>query len=404
MSEKKQKRLLILGGTPYVIPIIHAAHRLGYYAITCDYLPDNIAHKYSDEYCNVSIVDKEAVCEAARRLKVDGIISFATDPGVDPAAYACEQLGLPCSGPYESIHILQNKGLFRKFLIDNGFNAPAAKGYHSVDEALAEAKDYFHWPVIVKPTDSAGSKGVSRVDRFEDLKEKIEFALKFSIGKEFIIEDFIVPKVCSDTDSFSVDGELKFVSFNNQLFDKNAANPYTPAGYIYPSDMSDATKKELTSELQRLMTLLKMRTLIYNIETREGADGKGYIMEVSPRGGGNRLAELLTLSTGVDLITNAVRAAVGEPVEEIEQKGCDGFWTLVVLHCNESGVFERLDVDEKIRDNVKDVRFFVNPGDLVKGFNAANEAVGHAFLRFDTREEADEVMDAPEKYLRVVLK
>ena len=69
----KQKKLLLLGGLRYLLPVIEAAHKLGYYVITCDYIPGNIAHKYSDEYHNVSIIDKEAVLALARELEIDGI-------------------------------------------------------------------------------------------------------------------------------------------------------------------------------------------------------------------------------------------------------------------------------------------------------------------------------------------
>ena len=81
------KKLMILGGLRYLIPVIEAAHKQGYYVITADYSPDNIAHKYSDEYANVSIVDKEAVLQEAKKREIDGIISFAVDPGVITAAY-----------------------------------------------------------------------------------------------------------------------------------------------------------------------------------------------------------------------------------------------------------------------------------------------------------------------------
>ena len=73
------KKLMVLGGSRYALPVIEAAHRLGIYVITCDYLPDNIAHKYSDEYCNVSIIDQEKTLDAARKLNIDGIMSFACD-------------------------------------------------------------------------------------------------------------------------------------------------------------------------------------------------------------------------------------------------------------------------------------------------------------------------------------
>ena len=154
----KQKKLMLLGGLRYLLPVIEEAHKLGIYVITADYLPDNIAHKYSDEYCNVSIIDKEAVLKEAQRLQIDGILSHAVDPGVTTAAYVAETMGLPFQCSYKVACILQDKSLFRQFLSENDFNCPHAKGYTNIEEALKDV-DYFSWPVIVKPVDSAGSKG-----------------------------------------------------------------------------------------------------------------------------------------------------------------------------------------------------------------------------------------------------
>lgn len=100
---------------------------------------------------------------------------------------------MPSCGSYESVSILQNKGRFRKFLTEHGFNVPVAKGYTSIEDAVKDV-DLFNWPVIVKPTDSAGSKGVTRVDDPKELKKSIEYALSFSHCDEFIIEDFITQK------------------------------------------------------------------------------------------------------------------------------------------------------------------------------------------------------------------
>lgn len=278
--KKKLKKLMILGGLRYALPVIKAAHDLGIYVITADYLPNNIAHKYSDEYYNVSIIDKEATLKVAQELEIDGIMSFACDPGVVTAAFVAEKMGLPSVGSYDAVSILQNKGRFRAFLAEHGFNVPTAKSYYmdasnAIAEAVADANDLFHWPVIVKPTDSAGSKGVTRVDEPYKLKSAIEYALSFSHNNEFIIENFIQQYgFSSDTDSFSVNGELKFVSFNSQRFDSRAENPYTPAAYSWPSLMSQEHQDELKSEIQRLIKILNLGTSIYNIETREGTDGK----------------------------------------------------------------------------------------------------------------------------------
>ncbi|MBQ3533500.1 MAG: ATP-grasp domain-containing protein [Oscillospiraceae bacterium] len=402
MSE--QKRLLLLGGSRYLLPVIEAAKKLGIYTITCDYLPDNIAHKYSDEYRNVSIIDKDAVLEAARELNIDGVMSFACDPGVVTAAYVAEELGLPSCGSYKSVCILQNKGLFRAFLADNGFTVPAAKGYHSIAEALGET-ELFHWPVIVKPTDSAGSKGVTRVDDPANLEESIRYALSFSHSEEFIIEDFIEKKgFSSDTDCFSVDGELKFVSFSSQRFDESAENPYTPSAYSWPASISTQHQRELTGELQRLVKLLDLGTSIYNVETREATDGRAYIMEISPRGGGNRLAEMLRYATGVDLITNAVRAAVGLPTEGVEQKDYDGCWAEIILHSDTAGVFDKLWIAGEIRGNIVEEDLWIAPGTKVGGFSAANEAVGTLVLKFDTEEQLQRVMNDVPAFVKVQLK
>ena len=165
------KKLLLLGGLRYLIPIIEAAHKLGIYVITCDYLPDNIAHKYSDEYKNVSITDKDAVLALAQKLEIDGIMSFAVDPGVLTAAYVAEKMGLPSCGSYQSVQILQNKALFRKFLADNNFNVPQAFGTDSYKEAV-RGIERLKMPVIVKPVDAAGSKGVVKVTDKIDLKNE----------------------------------------------------------------------------------------------------------------------------------------------------------------------------------------------------------------------------------------
>ena len=85
---------MLLGGLRYLLPVIDAAHNLGCHVITCDYLPDNIAHKYSDEYHDVSILDRDAVLSLARELGIDGIMSFAVDPGVVTAAYVADKMVL----------------------------------------------------------------------------------------------------------------------------------------------------------------------------------------------------------------------------------------------------------------------------------------------------------------------
>lgn len=388
-----QKKLMLLGGLRYLLPMIEEAHKLGVYVITADYLPNNIAHKYSDEYCNVSIIDKDAVLQKAKELKIDGILSHAVDPGVTTAAYVAEQMGLPFQCSYKAACIMQDKSLFRKFLAENGFNCPNAKGYSNVEDALKDV-DYFNWPVIVKPVDSAGSKGVTKVDNKSDLSSAVKTALASSISKNFIIEDFL-DKVGaqSSADIFTVDGKLVYPAYSDQLFDKDAANPYTPAIEIWPASMEQKFQDDLTAQLQRMFTLLEVRSGIYNVESRVCSNGKAYIMEVSPRGGGNRIAELQDMATGQSLIRNEIKKALGMSMDDISTPVYDGVWCNYILHSSKEGDLVSIEIDEGFKAKyVRDIGLIVKQGDHIVPFTGANTSLGTLFLRADNREELDEVI------------
>ena len=400
----KQKKLMLLGGIRYLLPVIEAAHKQGYYVITADYLPNNIAHKFSDEYVNVNIVDKDAVLAIAKEKQIDGIMSFGVDPGVIAASYVQNSLGLPSFGPYESIEILQNKDKFRKFLTDNGFNVPKAKSFSTAEEALKE-KEWYEYPVIVKPTDSAGSKGVTRVDCYEELHAALDYAFANSIKGNVIVEEFIEKRgYSSDTDSFSHNGELKMVTFSAQRFDNNAINPYAPSAYSWPSTFTEEEEDYLKSEIQRLLTLLRMKTSIYNIETRVGMNGEPYIMEVSPRGGGNRLAEVVRYATGVDMITACTRAAVGDSIDEIPQRPYNGHWAEIILHADTDGEFSGLQLNPLLPAEVVEKDLWVKPGDFVHGFEAANNAIGTLILCFKNAKDLEEVLSHQGNWLKVLVK
>ncbi len=395
------KRILLLGGSRYALPVIESAHKQDCKVITCDYLPNNIAHKYSDGYENVSIVNKDAVLEVAKKLKADGIMSFACDPGVVTAAYVAEKLGLPSCGPYESVCILQNKIKFRKFLEDNGFHTPRADGFKNMNEALERIEEFI-FPVIVKPADSAGSKGVTKAESAAELKLAIKQALKYSNDNEFIIEEFLESKgYPSDSECFSVKGELQFISFCAQRFDRECSNPYTPAGFTWIPTISEGHQKELRAELQRLLKLLNMETSLYNVETRECVDGRAYIMEVSPRGGGNRLAEMLRFSARVDLIDYAVRAALGYRLGPIPPYRLDDSWAEIILHSRHEGRFKDLHISDELKKFVIETDLWVSKGDEVTNFSGADKALGTLVLRFDDKAFMSKVMDRPSEYISV---
>lgn len=401
----KTKKLMLLGGIRYLIPIIEKAHELGLYVITCDYLPNNPAHKYSDQYVNVSIIDKEAVLAVAKEFQIDGIMSFGCDPGVVSAAYVAQEMGLPFQGSYDSVSILQNKGKFRDFLVENGFNCPHAKSYDDKDAPFTDL-DFFNWPVFVKPVDSAGSKGCSKVENPDDLSAAIQYALNNSSSKSFIIEDFIdFEGFHSSADPFTIDGKLVCVHFSDNLFDKKAENPYTPACNVFPSTMKREYQDYLTSEIQRLMTLLDMKTGIYNVETCVSKQGIPYIMEVSPRGSGCRTTMVQEMAFCRNEIENEIRKAVGMSLIPFEKKKIEGCWCDLILHSDleEEGVFDHIEISSDVKtNNVRLIDIFPSPGDIIHPFSGANMTLGNIILQFKSREELDYMIDNTSSWMKIV--
>lgn len=399
------KKLLLLGGSSCLLPVIKKAHELGLYVLTCDYLPNNIAHKYSDEYLNISVIEKDKVLVAAKEKSISGIMSFACDPGVVTAAYVAEKMNLPFQCSYQVAEILQNKGLFRQFLLENGFNSPHAKSYKAGEIPLADT-DYFHWPVIVKPVDTAGSKGITKVETPKELNSAIEKALIASLSGQYIIEDFIEFESCHTTaDVFVVNGRLAPVFYADHLFDKSINNPYVPIASILPSMMKAKEQDYLTDELQRLIDLLHLRTGVYNIETVVGKGGIPYIMEVSPRGGGNHFSLFQEYAYGARFLENEIRKATGLPLIEIKEHPIVGAWCEMVVHSQSEGVrtFERLSIDSKIeKENLRLVNLQVKAGDPIYPLSGANRSLGHLFLQFKSRDELNKVIANANEWLKII--
>lgn len=398
-----RRTLLLLGGSRYAVPVIEAAHELGARVVTCDYLPGNYAHRFSDGYVNASVTDCEAVLAAARRVRADGIMSFATDPGVVAAAYAAERLGLPFQGPLSAVATLQNKVRFRALLRENGFACPWSRSFASVGEAEGCAGE-LPYPVVVKPADSAGSKGVSRVDGPAGMGRAVEAALAESRSGSCIVEECVECAGCpSDSDCFCVDGSMTCVSFTEQRFDGAAPNPLVPVGYVMPARMPSAGRRAIAAELQRLCALLGLRDGVFNVEARMGVDGRAYLMEVSPRGGGNRLSELLRRASGTDLVRASVLAALGLRAEGVGMpRYRSGVWYEQVVHATRDGVFGGVSYAPGFREeHVVEEQLWVRPGGRVRALTGANRSFGTVLYRFSDYAELDEFLAEPGRFVRV---
>ena len=407
MNITRQKKVLLLGGSFFQIPSVKTAKRLGYKTIVCDYLADNPGQKFADEYYNVSTTDMPAVLELAKSLKIDGIVCYASDPSAPTAAYVAEKLGLP-GNPYDSVLTLSYKDRFRKFLSDHHFKTPQSCGYSSYDEAKADLMR-FKFPVMVKPVDSCGSKGITRIDSPDALRGAFQFALEFSRCKKIIIEEYVEnngPQIIGD--GISRKGELVFRAFGSHVFNKIApsddGSPYVPIGGCWPYYKPKSVHDALHNEIQRLLLLLEMQDSSYNFEARLDRNENPILMEVGCRSGGNMIPQVLKYATGVDMVEFVVRSAMGENCEEYKMVEPNGFWAYFVVHCNSAGVLKEIKIDENFRrQHLVEFWQIRKPGEPIMAFSGSNGTLGTMALRFSSMEEMNRVMNETDRYVQVVL-
>ena len=398
------KRVLMLGGSIYQTYAIKAAREMGYYVITCDYLPDNPGHQYAHEYHNVSTTDKEAVLALAKELKVDGVVAYASDPAAPTAAYVCEKLGLPTS-PCQSVEILSKKHLFRQYLTEHGFNVPKAKSYKTYEEAVADI-DNFTLPVMVKPVDSSGSKGINKLTDKSQLKAFVEDALSYSRDKIFLIEEFIVkngPQISGD--AFSVDGKLVFHCLGNEFYSTKVDKDFAPLGECWPTVMPQEVIDTLAEDLQRLISSLGMKSTAYNVEAIYGTDGKVYILELGARSGGSLIPQITALATGVDMVPYVIKAALGEDCSDLRMTPVKGCWSNYMAHANETGKYAGIEYDEEFRkNNLVDFVTDTKEGDPVHKYRDAQDCVGELLLKYDSAEQMNDIIENMDKYVKIKVK
>jgi len=395
-----QKRILFLGATAQQMPPIQYALEQGHYVITCDYLPENPGHKLAHEWHNVSTTDKEAVLALSQKLKIDGIVAYASDPAAPTQAYVAEKMGL-VGNPYESVLILARKDLFRAFLAKHDFLVPKSSSFYELEPALEWLKE-IGLPAIVKPVDSSGSKGVTKITETEQFKEAFEYALQFSREKLIVVEEFFVRDGYQvDGDGFMVDGAIIIAEGGNQHND-HACHSFVPAGISFPSIVNDSKKEIAKNTIEHCLQLMGFKNGAINFEYQFDIDGNVFLIEIGPRNGGNLIPEVIKHSTGVDLIKYTVDSALGMDCSDLSMQPAKGFYSSYMLHALEDGKVKEIWYSDEIKKNIIQETIYIKPGDEAHKFNGSHHTLGTMIMKFETQEEMLHKMDNMEQYLRVI--
>lgn len=397
-----KKKLLLLGGSAQQVTAIETAKRLGYETVLCDYLEDNPGQYAADRYYLISTTDKDEVLRVAKEEKVDGILAYASDPAAPTAAYVAEKMGLP-TNPWQAVEILCNKDKFRVFLRENGFHTPFSGSYTSIKEIMADREKY-QLPVIVKPTDSSGSKGVTVLHSWDGLEHAYDMAISFSRTKRIIVEEYIEKKhpYLIGGDIFIQDGKVILWGLMNCHRD-SSVNPLVPAGKSYPLKISDTDTDLVKDTLQSMIDRLQLHNGAVNVELVIDGKNRVWPIDIGPRNGGNRIPELLGLIFGVDVVEMSIKAAMGDTVSADIGRGMP-YYATYNIHSRQNGILDEIFFSRKLETFIIDKYIYKVKGDYVEYFDNAAKVIGILFLRFPSEQIMYEILSNINNYIEIKLR
>ena len=365
-----KKKILFFGGAFSQIPAIKYAKEQGYYVITADYLPQNPGHKFSDEYYNVSTTNKEEILALARKLKIDAISAYASDPAAPTAAYVSERMNLVGS-PYKAVEILSNKCLFRNFLKRNGFYTP---WFHSGNDLSELVKSYNGEKAILKPVDSSGSKGIFLIKNSDDLNNYFEAAKRFSKSGEVILEQFIErkgPQIHGE--GYVLNGNVVFILMGDQVF--SPVNNLIPYSTMVPSFYHVDVMNEAINLVREAIRLAGYRTGGINVELIRDIYDDIYILEIGARNGGNFMPQLIKHTAGFDLVKANIDSLFGKDISYTPISNPTPY-AQIILHATSDGSFKGLNIPEVFNDKVVEKIIYYSYGDILKKYESSRDVVG----------------------------
>ena len=398
------KKLMILGAMEMHVPLIQRAKELGNYVVTVDYIPENPGHKLADEIYFDSTTDLDTVYELAQRLKIDGIMTYNSDPAAPTVAYVAEKLCLP-GNSYDSVHVMSNKNLFRKFLKEHELNCPVYHDFSSWEDVVNYNKN-IEYPVIVKPVDSSGSKGCTVVNEPSGLEFAVMDALAKSRCKRIIIEEYIEPYGRQlHGDGFVENGKVSFLYLGDHHF-VETLNNLVPYSTTYPTNHSQEVVHGCFDQIQDFISKVGFRNGGFNVELRVSKkDNKPYIIDIGARNGGNFTPKVIEYGTGFNFMDRAIKLALGEPTAEVKMTDkISNFVSHLILHSNQSGVLNNCTLSTELKERIIESHIYAKSGDRIESFFGANAALGVLIMKYETREVMERIVNNFPNLYKVELK
>lgn len=382
------QKLLILGGGYAEIPLIKAAKELGFYVITTGYYATELGHQHSDEYIHADYSNKELMVDIVKSAKIDFIVPSCNDFSILSAAYISQTLKIGRFDTYEATKILHHKDLFKVFAMQHKLHVPMAHIVKSWEDVTSLELQY---PLMVKPIDLSGGKGVRKVFNEEELREAFQEAKQLTRESEILLETFIEGTHHSAS-LLIKNKEIVFEFFADEYF---FLNKHLVAGANSNFSIAPEVKEKVLIDTRKMVEALDLADGIIHIQFI-CYDDTPYILEVTRRSPGDLYLDLVKYSRNIEYAKSIVQAHCGLEfsIGELEQKA-------VLRHCimtDRQGEVEEIVFDDTIKDKIKHQYIWAKSGDKIE--NIMTQKFGIVFFEFATQQE----MQAVQKNINTLVK
>jgi len=378
------KKLLLLGGSHAEIPLIQAAQSLGWYVITTGNAREGLGHPYADKNVFADFSDKDAMLELAKSEGVSAVCSGCNDFALLSTVYVCEKLGLSGHDSYATSLEIHHKDKYRALATRLGIPTPRALVVRSVTEFEAAITE-LAFPIIVKPVDLTGGKGIHRAANADEARTAYKDACSRTRQDHVVVEEFVV----GTNHGFSamlVKGKVAFAFADNEQY---YINKYLVSGANTPSTTAATGLTKLREYSERIARELNLVDGILHIQYIERADGTPVIIEICRRPPGDLYIKFVKYATGIDYPKFIVMAETGEDISGIADVPTQGFW---LRHCIMAGpeiengsTVRDVTFAPEIQGNIVEKFLWYKPGETIA--DKLTYKAGIVFFKFDTLAE-----------------
>ena len=300
------KQLAIIGASYLQEPLIKRAKELGYETHVFAWAANDVGEKIADYFHPISIIEKEQILDECKKIGIDGVCTIASDLAAVTVNYVAYDLGLPCNSPEASV-LASNKYYMRQAFFNNNIPSPKSIKVSSVKDLDKVALDY---PVIVKPLDRSGSRGITKLENAIGLTEAIDEAKNQGFEKYALVEEFATGKEYS-IECISYMGQHHFLAMTQKY--TTGAPHFIETGHMEPAEVSDEMLKQVKQVVFSALDALKITNSASHTEMKISDSGEMKIIEIGGRMGGDFIgSNLVQISTGVDFVRAVIQVAVGE--------------------------------------------------------------------------------------------